>query len=54
MVGTGQPSKTRLKSIIFPQRYNYSTQPEKVPKIAYLPANLAFYEARKIKVWIKT
>lgn len=25
MVGTGEPSKTRLKSIIFPQRYNYTT-----------------------------
>ena len=50
MVRRGQPSKTRLKSIIFPQRYKYTTRTEKVSKIAYIPANLAFYELTKTKV----
>ena len=54
MVGTGEPSKTRLKSIIFSQRYKCTTRTEKVSKIAQGYANMTFYEARKIKVWIKT
>lgn len=51
MATTGEPSKTRLKSIIFPQRYNYSTRHDKVSKIAYCATNMAFYEPTKIKVW---
>lgn len=46
----GQPSKTRLKSIIFPQRYKCTTRTEKVSKIAQGYANLAFYKLTKTKV----
>lgn len=51
MATTGEPRKTRLKSIIFPQRYNYSTRTEKVSLFKYYTPNLAFYEPTKIKVW---
>lgn len=51
MATTGEPHKTRLKSIIFPQRYKCTTRTEKVSKIAHLTLNMAFYEPTKIKVW---